>query len=275
MRSEKSHKSTFLFSRFLSSWLFLSTLIGASKPCDFRCKIDDEEWKKLGTTRRCSALNFVLHQAEVEERIHNIRAEGNFELLSVAEIEVSNQEFPLVLFGWKNFFSENVSGLKMSNVGLPRVSALSFKAFPNLIFLDLGGNLIDSLPRDLFTFTSHIEFQEVKGNRIRTIGPEAHSRLTKLKEIDFPKNLCIDAKASNFKEVLAMIESFERKCSYDGVGMMSWPTMEQHELQVMYGLIFVVVSLMVYLLFELASKLIERIVMNRESEQRITVMTQS
>jgi Leucine-rich repeat (LRR) protein len=89
------------------------------------------------------------------------------------------------------FFS-NLKTLTISSCGLKNISKQDFFGLKLLKHLTLNGNLIASLPNNLFENTPVIEAISMYGNKIELIGPNVFDSLKNLKYVNLKMNVNID-----------------------------------------------------------------------------------
>lgn len=232
--------------------LFTSTLLAfaasAEAFIEFDCVIGTTEWKYIGSQVQCKAQNlFALNR---HEEIRKIGFIGNQSLVKhVQIIDITKQTCNYLPKDWEDFFKANITGLKVSQSQLLKISAADLKPFAGLVELLLSDNSIDVLPSDLFRYTSDIQHLNLAGNLINIIGPRTFDSLTKLIEFDMSHNECIDEYAKNRNSTLAVIKKLNETCEF-GVLRFSWMFWDHQDLHTIFCMFFLITVLTIYFSFK-------------------------
>jgi Leucine rich repeat len=241
--------------RVLTAYCIVSAIVVLTTAASFECKLDLTNWKYIGDKVKCSIENFSFNPPKKKDKIDSVEFTSNDYLSKQVEvIEMTNQNCPYIPRGWRKFFKHSITGLNISHSELSSVHAKDLKHFPKLIVLQLRGNFIQVLPHDLFAYTPHIKYLNVKDNRISFVEPNAFDFLKNLREIDFTNNICFNDEAYGLEPTFEITQTINVTCSRSGNPVMFSNIRRHHQMIFVFCLLFILAVLVTFLGFCLLSR---------------------
>lgn len=113
--------------------------------------------------------------------------------------------------GFEEFFV-NLDGISIKDSGLKIITQANLEPFPNLKYLWLDNNKLETLPSGLFRFNPHLLFVSFQKNQLTTIADNLFDPVTDLQQADFTGNACIDLNGGNRYAVRIVMREISKKC---------------------------------------------------------------
>lgn len=110
----------------------------------------------------------------------------------------------------------NLVGMYLQGCGISSLAGTELIEYPNLKLFALELSPLEYVPGNLFAHNPDIFFVSFTDNKIKTIGTGFLANSTKLSEIYFENNTCINANASSSLQVPEFIEKLNHQCSIAG-----------------------------------------------------------
>lgn len=152
----------------------------------------------LGNCYTCEAIS-TSPESEILEDVSGVHQTGKSNE-DVEFLKVSAGNLPFVPKRVVNFF-KNLIALEIDSNAVFSISAEDLRPFPQLEYLALFVNNIESIDGDLFYFTPHLKCIALAYNRIQHIGHDLVTVMTDLQYLYFNGNICIDKNAVTRAEV--------------------------------------------------------------------------
>lgn len=105
-----------------------------------------------------------------------------------------------------------LQAISLNSVGISEVTHDDLAQFPNLVQLQLNGNLIDTLRRLTFTSNPNLQFISINDNPLRHIAPSAFDNLSKLSILEL-RNTCVNEVRKNRVDVQDLLPIISRNCA--------------------------------------------------------------
>lgn len=172
---------------------------------------------------------FVLNQTTTVENINPIL--GTFEYgyrtgtcsrTNFNYFKVSDSIFYYFPKDLENAFPTPLKGIHIDRSKLKEIHQSDLMSYDNLEFLDISGNEIQSIEKDLFKFNPNLAYISLSHNHIKHVNPIVFDDLSKLKTLYSALNPCIPHKESNGNNIEASINEIREKCSPRADGSSNW-----------------------------------------------------
>jgi hypothetical protein len=169
---------------------------------DFTLPIVDQVYLCRG---QISALNTT-----VIERVDgtHLTNRNNLNVTAIAITEQAVVQIPSNLAG----IFPNLRSVDFSNAQVVTISAANLVNLKNLVFLRLLNNQVKSIEGNLFSSNRQLQYIDFRGNSLETVGVNLLGNLSSLIDVNFLRNKCIDARASNAKEIAELNQQLPIRC---------------------------------------------------------------
>ncbi|XP_070504851.1 leucine-rich repeat-containing G-protein coupled receptor 6-like [Chironomus tepperi] len=155
------------------------------------CVIDDE-------------TDLKIHDENPTVKFENFQSE--MKVIAIKDVEfwhipnTINDAFPFL------------KGLQITNSNLKKITAENFEKLESLAYLNLHGNMIEELNKNLFHKNKLLTEIDLSSNKIKKIHPTAFTGILKITKLDLKSNLCIDKTFEDVK-IGTIIDQVWSPCS--------------------------------------------------------------
>lgn len=133
---------------------------------------------------------------------------------NVRSFGVGNRIMHFMPNGLEKFFT-NLILLDIYSTGLLEINKEDLEPFPDLNFLSLTNNELQTIDFDLFVYNPNLEMVLLWGNKIETVN-DAFYILPKLRYLSFRNNSCYSGDAKNNQnKITALIKEIHKNCEPD------------------------------------------------------------
>lgn len=119
--------------------------------------------------------------------------------VQVLIVDGGHENLTTIPEGIENSF--DIEGLEWRNGNLSTIDSSTFRPWPNLFYINLGGNKIVSLDGDLFKHTRKLLWIYFDANLLEHVGEGLLTGLTDLMEVEFNTNPCTSGYANNPEDI--------------------------------------------------------------------------
>jgi hypothetical protein len=106
----------------------------------------------------------------------------------------------------------NLIAIRFARTNISAVSYLDLEVFPDLTFISLQANQLESVDGDLFDNNRELLFIGLSGNLIQHVGFNLFTSLTKLKRVTFFTNPCVNAAGTGQSEIQKLNDLLPEMC---------------------------------------------------------------
>jgi Leucine-rich repeat (LRR) protein len=174
---------------------------------DLQCSLESINWVILPGPG-CRALNVNVSSRQT---ITSVNGQSNFQGLSYNKLHIKDQLVYYIPEGIEKFFP-NLEAIAIQSSKLKKIDKKDFENFPKLKGLFLNLNEIEFIPGNLFEANPELVELEFSDNPVTQIGHDLVTHLTKLKEVRFTGNNCINK--NYFESQISLFSSdLSKNCS--------------------------------------------------------------
>lgn len=174
--------------------LFLAVAV-PSHSVVIRCNFGDLVWSKVGSKYTCSVRSVQNPEIQEVTEIVGNHLKGRSDLNVEAFTSSGKNNFPNFPRNLEKFFP-NLLVIQIWSGKLTSITAADLSPWPNLAFLSLSFNKIETLEGDLFRNNQKLTYISFLGNSIINVGLDLLSNLNELKEVYFSSTRCLNANAA-------------------------------------------------------------------------------
>jgi len=178
------------------------------------CLFKEVYWMSMGLNYQCQAQPLGIGGPQYVTKAYGRHADNKTHA-DVTGIHFANcAKLTYIPKGILNIFP-NLVGIYLDGCGIESLNGTELKEYPQLKVFALEKSSLSYVPGDLFAPTPDIELISFVANTIKSTGKNLLNDLTKLSEVYFEGNICIDSNATTTEEVPTFIETLESDCSID------------------------------------------------------------
>lgn len=178
----------------------------------FNCKFKTVEWMAIGLNYQCQTQAFNIKSSQFVKTVSGSHA-LNHTHNDVTGIHIYNcAKLSYIPKGILTVFP-NLIGIYLDGCGITSLNGTELNEYPQLQLFALEKSNLTYVSGDLFAQTPELKLVSFVENLINVTGKNLLSNLTKLSEVYFDHNVCINGNATTMEEIPKFIETLNNNCS--------------------------------------------------------------
>lgn len=169
---------------------------------DIFCKIDVCSY---GVKQQCCKVDhrLTIHDSESSVKFFNITK------VNLQGLEIQEKDVRYLPLQYENY-GINFIVLLVTYSNLQRITVDNLRILQNLQFLNLAGNELEALPKNLFQFNKKLTQIFLNDNKIKSVHYTVLNDLKSLHILEFLENKCysMSTRSKNLEEVIENIQDF-------------------------------------------------------------------
>lgn len=209
--------------RFSTFCLTIGLISISSNAINFSCRFNHYEWRSIRGIA-CHNENVNVDGPATITSINNKKVEeisDQIDKSTVKHLSISKPsngrtvvivKVKFLPKGFANYFPD-LEGIDIAQCQLTSLKQEDLKPFTHLKELSLIGNNLETLDSGLFAFNPELWFIQLRNNKLKIIGADIFSQLTKLSKVLLVGNDCVDKNAESAGGIEGLVEVVRANCS--------------------------------------------------------------
>lgn len=207
--------------RFPTFCLTICLIAISSHAINFSCRFNHYEWRSIRGIA-CHNENVYIDGPATITSINNKKVEeipDQIDKSTVKHLSISKPSNGRTVVkvnflpkGFANYFPD-LEGIDIAQCQLTSLKQEDLKPFIHLKELSLVGNHLETLDSGLFAFNPELWFIQLRSNKLKIIGADIFSQLTKLSKVLLADNDCVDKNAESADGIEGLVEVVRANCS--------------------------------------------------------------
>lgn len=177
---------------------------------NLECEFSTTSWNVISGTK-CFVKNLIVTSPGQQISSINGQSTSYYQSHEVKILDIFSQTVHYMPSGIEKFFPK-IEGIQIRNSKLKVIEKSDLAPFVGLKELHLQGNDLETLKSNLFDDNLDLQVITLSSNKLKFIGENILSKLTKLYHANFNINTCISQYASTQAEIPQLIADLKVKC---------------------------------------------------------------
>lgn len=190
----------------------LSSIIAMKLKCEFKI-FPTIVLNKLYNTYSCQvmSIDFSDHMTIVTGFSGTHMAGKTIDNLKLVSFEDPSYALKIIPQNLANIFP-NLTHLRFLSCPIETLNGDELEGYPNLEWFVFNDAPLEIVPGNLFSSNPKMRLIFFNFNKIKKVGENLLDNLTKLEDVRFLNNSCINQRASGVSEIPALIQAFKETC---------------------------------------------------------------